>query len=59
MKKNLERMIRLAEEFFDVQHDPDQIQFLFYWPFSAEGEKLAEGVASKLHLPLYKKDRTT
>jgi ribosomal protein S18 acetylase RimI-like enzyme len=31
------------------------VRFLFYWPFGTAGEKLAEDVADKLHLPLYKR----
>lgn len=31
------------------------IEALFYWPFSTGGEKLAEAIARKTHLPLYKK----
>ena len=31
------------------------VQCLYCWPFSAAGEKLAEKIAGKLHLPLYKK----
>jgi hypothetical protein len=31
------------------------IQFLFYWPFSEAGEKLAEAIANRLHLPLAKR----
>jgi GNAT superfamily N-acetyltransferase len=31
------------------------IQYLFYWSFGIAGEHLAEVVAGKLHLPLYKR----
>lgn len=35
------------------------ITSLFYWPFSSAGGKLAEAVAEKLRLPLYKKEKST
>jgi len=32
------------------------VKCLFYWAFSAEGEKLANSVARESHLPLYKRE---
>ena len=31
------------------------IQYLFYWSFGVAGEGLADAIARKLHLPLYKR----
>lgn len=33
------------------------IKYLFYWPFSEEGTKLAESLANKFNLPLLRKNR--
>ncbi len=46
---------RLAVRAVKAIRQQHPIQFLYYWPFSAEGEKLADVVAHKLALPLYKR----
>jgi GNAT superfamily N-acetyltransferase len=44
---------RLAVRAVKAIQQQHTITCLFYWPFSGGGEKLAEAVAHKLHLPLY------
>ena len=47
-----QRLMIQAIKSIQKQHP---IQFLFYWSFGIAGEKLAETVAHKLRLPLYKR----
>jgi hypothetical protein len=47
-----QRLSIKAIESIKIDHS---IKALFYWPFSKEGEKLAEKVSGLLGLPLYKR----
>jgi GNAT superfamily N-acetyltransferase len=44
----------ITDSIKSIQHQ-HPLQSLFCWPFSTAGEQLAEVIAAKLHLPLYKK----